>query len=77
VVTAARTEAVESEALEGTVAPAALQVSVASEATRAPAAMEEAVASIPIETAETVSDSQPRPATTGIAEAMTAVQVIA
>jgi len=73
----AQTAAAEPEVLEGTVVPAALQVSAASEVTRAPAAMEEAVASIPVTTAETASDSQPRPATTRTAEAMMAAQAIA
>jgi hypothetical protein len=65
------------EALEGTVAPAALQVSAASGATRAPEATAEAVASIRWTTAETVSDSRPKPAMTGIAEATTAALAIA
>jgi hypothetical protein len=74
-VTERRTAVAEPEASEGTAALAVSQALAASGAMRAPEVMQEmqeAAASIRWTTAEMVSDSRPRHAMTGTAEAMMA-----
>jgi hypothetical protein len=72
VVTAPRAETSESEALGAMAGLLVWGALEASAARRVAEVVEEAVASIRRTTAETASDSRPRPAMMGTAEAMTA-----